>query len=415
MSICEENMVETLTKQKVRRRPGNSSNSSTRGSRPIRLRLPGDTHFNADAPRVLSNQSVSAGIFARLRPPRLRRPSIGSGVLRRLVGSLDDGAAHIARRLAGMDLAVVFAAVGALFALNVLLAPSHAFSRAVTRPGGVAMPGAVGRDDVLTAYLDPPSEYDVIGGGAEIDTSRFQSVSVESYELQPGDTLLGLALRFGLNMDTIVSFNQIEDVRLMRVGDVYDIPNRDGVLYTVRQGDALSSIARRYDTDVNAILDANDMTSSSITPGDVLFVPEARMDDTELKLILGELFLHPMRGMFTSGFGIRNDPFTGIRRMHYGIDVASRMGTPIKAARAGRVAHIETQLGNYGKFVILRHPGGYQTLYAHLDSFDVSVGQYVNQGQVIGRMGNTGRSTGPHLHFSIIKNGAFVDPMDYLH
>jgi LysM repeat protein len=133
-------------------------------------------------------------------------------------------------------------------------------------------------------------------------------------------------------MDTIVSFNQIEDVRLMRVGEVYEIPNRDGILYTVRQGDALSSIARRYDVDVNAILDANDMTSSAISPGEVLFVPEARMDETELKLILGELFLYPMRGAFTSGFGMRNDPFTGIRRMHYGVDWSARMGTPVRAA-----------------------------------------------------------------------------------
>jgi murein DD-endopeptidase MepM/ murein hydrolase activator NlpD len=406
-------MVETLTKQKVRKRPKRTS--TTRGNRPIRVRLPGDTRFNADAPRVLSNQSVGAGILARLRLPRLRLPRLDgrtvSGVHRRL----DEAASGLTARFAGMDIAVVLAAVGALFALNVILAPSNAFSRVVTRPGELALPGATGRDEVLTSYLDPPTEYDVIGGSADIDTSRFQSVEVQEYELQPGDTLLGLAFRFDLNMDTIVSFNQIEDVRLMRVGEVYEIPNRDGILYTVRQGDALSSIARRYDVDVNAILDANDMTSSAISPGEVLFVPEARMDETELKLILGELFLYPMRGAFTSGFGMRNDPFTGIRRMHYGVDWSARMGTPVRAARAGRVAHIETQLGNYGKFIILRHPGGYQTLYAHLDSFSVSVGQYVTQGQVIGRMGNTGRSTGPHLHFSIIRNGAFVDPMEYLH
>ncbi|MFP4373522.1 MAG: peptidoglycan DD-metalloendopeptidase family protein [Spirochaetaceae bacterium] len=333
----------------------------------------------------------------------------------RAVAALDRLWHRCAPHVTGMDVAVVAAAVGALFALNVILAPSHAFSRVVTRPGDLSLPGPHNREDVLNAYLDPPNQYDVIGGAGEIDTSRFESVEVEQYELQPGDTLLGLALRHDLNMDTIVSFNQIEDVRLMRVGEVYEIPDRDGILYTVKQGDALSSIARRYGVGMNAILDANDMTSSSITPGETVFVPQARMNESELKLILGELFLQPMRGILSSGYGMRNDPFTGIRRMHYGIDVVSEMGAPVKAARAGRVAHIDTQLGNYGKFVILRHPGGYQTLYAHLDSFDVSVGQYVSQGQVIGRMGNTGRSTGPHLHFSIIRNGAFVDPMEYLH
>ena len=393
-------MVDTLTKQKVRRRPRNNSIRSTREIRPRRVRLPGDTRFQADTPRVLSRQRAPSEVVSRWRL--------------RALSALDRLWYRITSHVTGMDVAIVVAAVGTLFALNVLLAPSYAFSRVVTRPGDLSLPDPVGREDVLTAYLDPPNEYDVIGGAGEIDTSRFESVEVEQYELQPGDTLLGLALRHDLNMDTIVSFNQIEDVRLMRIGEVYDIPNRDGILYTVKQGDALSSIARRYGVEMNAILDANDMTSSSITPGEVVFVPQARMDESELKLILGELFLHPMRGILSSGYGMRNDPFTGIRRMHYGIDVVSPMRTPVKAARAGRVAHVETQLGNYGKFVILRHPGGYQTLYAHFDSFDVSVGQYVSQGQVIGRMGNTGRSTGPHLHFSIIRNGAFVDPMEYL-
>ncbi|MFP4205143.1 MAG: peptidoglycan DD-metalloendopeptidase family protein [Spirochaetaceae bacterium] len=325
---------------------------------------------------------------------------------------------RVSRRLgghfAGMDIAVVLAAVCTLFVLNVLLSPSLAFSRAVTRPTDLDLPRIGDREEVLSSYLDPPDRYEVIGDSGEVDTSRFQSVEVEEYELQPGDTLLDLAFRFDLNMDSIVSFNRIEDVRLMRAGETYEIPSRDGILYTVKQGDSLEGIARRHDTDVNALLDANDMTSSSIRPGDTLFVPEGRMDDSELKLVLGELFLHPMRGVLTSGYGIRNDPFTGVRRMHYGIDVASSMGTPIKAARAGRVVHIGSQPGNYGRFMIIRHPGGYQTLYAHLDSYAVSEGQYVSQGQVIGKMGNTGRSTGPHLHFSIIRDGSFVDPMEYL-
>jgi murein DD-endopeptidase MepM/ murein hydrolase activator NlpD len=112
---------------------------------------------------------------------------------------------------------------------------------------------------------------------------------------------------------------------------------------------------------------------------------------------------------------MRNDPFTGRRRFHNGIDLAGPIGTPIGAAMPGTVVHTEAQTGNYGKFVIVRHDGGFQTLYAHLDSFAVRKGQYVSQGQTIGSMGNTGRSTGPHLHFSIIRNGSFVDPLGFLH
>ena len=423
-------MVETLANQKVRRRSRDTRHHTGRTHRLRRIRLPGNQRHGADAPRVLTRQLVRRGVFSNLKLPHIgvsegsargrgaatakRRPGL-EGFGARVERRLDKLAETVFRRFSGMDLAVVAAAVGALFALNMVLAPSQAFSRAVTRPSELDLPEASQHEEMLTAFLNPPNEYDVIGGTATVDPSRFQSVEVRKYELKPGDTLLGLALRFDLNMDTIISFNQIEDVRLMRFGEVYDIPNRDGLLYEVKQGDSLASIADRYDTRVNAILDANDLASSRITPDEVIFIPNARMSETELKLILGELFLHPMRGRFTSGFGMRNDPFTGIRRMHYGIDVASGMGTPVKAARAGRVAHIESQIGNYGKFIILRHPGGYQSLYAHLDSFNVRVGQYVSQGQVIGRMGNTGRSTGPHLHFSIIKNGAFVDPMDYLH
>ena len=81
---------------------------------------------------------------------------------------------------------------------------------------------------------------------------------------------------------------------------------------------------------------------------------------------------------------------------------------------SGTVAHVGNQLGNYGRFVIMKHERGFQTLYAHLDSFDVRVGQFVYQGDIIGRMGNTGRSTGPHVHFSVIRNGRFVNPLNYL-
>lgn len=437
MSICEENMVETLTKQKIRRRSKGNLNHGTDTTRHTRVRIPGDARVRRETPRVLDRQSVGGtGLMARMRLLGDHEASTRSSWNRehsrgrasnrfaydgasrlnsRLVALLDRVGARFSARFTSMDVAVILAAIGTLFALNAVLAPSLAFSRAVTRPSDLSLPGAQAREDMLSEYLDPPDEYDVIGGSAEVNTDQFESVEVQEHELEPGDTLLGLAFEYDLNMDTIVSFNQIQDVRLMQVGDVYEIPNRDGLLYTVKQGDNLAAIADRYDTSSTAILDANDLASSDISSGQVLFVPNARMDENELKLILGELFLHPLRGRYTDGFGMRNDPFTGIRRMHYGLDIAARWRSPIKAARAGRVAHVETQHGNYGKFIILRHAGGYQTLYAHLDSFEASVGQYVDQGQVIGRMGNTGRSTGPHLHFSIIKNGSFVDPMEYLH
>lgn len=246
---------------------------------------------------------------------------------------------------------------------------------------------------------------------------QFAPLSVSEYQLVPGDTVSGLAQEFGLRMDTILSFNGVQDARRIRAGDVYTIPNRDGILYDVRSGDSLSTIAAAHGVTVTALLDANALSTSNIHVGQTLFVPDARLNETTLKTILGELFRYPVPAgtTFTSTFGMRPDPFTGERRFHNGIDLAAPTGTAIYAARSGRVVHVETQIGNYGKFIIIDHGDNmYQTLYGHLNSFVVREGEWVSTGQLIGRMGSTGRSTGPHLHFSVIRNGAFVDPMTYL-
>jgi len=279
---------------------------------------------------------------------------------------------------------------------------------------GIAPPPA--QELVIQSRLVPrENEFSVIGEVAGVDPSKFARLEVVTYTVQGGDTLGEIALEYGLEIDTLISFNQIEDVRRLQAGSTMEIPNRDGLLYTVKNGDSLSAVASRHGTTVNSILDANDMKSQALSVGQVIFVPNARLNETERRIILGELFAWPTRGSFTSGFGMRADPFTGYPRFHNGIDLANRIGTPIRAAASGRVVHVESQVGNYGRFVILRHPDGFQTLYAHLDSFSVRNGQYVDRGTVLGTMGNTGRSTGPHLHFSVIHNGTFVDPLRYLH
>ncbi len=251
--------------------------------------------------------------------------------------------------------------------------------------------------------------------GDPVDTSRFEALQVSDYEIQAGDTLGQIAIDHSLYMDTLISFNQISNVRRMQVGAHLSVPNRDGLLHQVEGGDTLSGLSDEYDVEFNAILDANSMTSAELQPGQALFIPGARMNSTDLRLVLGELFIRPSVGRFTSGFGYRADPFTGVRRFHNGADWARYIGSPIKASMGGTVVHVERQLGNYGRFVIIQHHKGFQTLYAHMNTVYVRRGQYVSQGEVIGEMGNTGRSTGPHLHFSIIKNGAFVDPTAYLH
>lgn len=118
-------------------------------------------------------------------------------------------------------------------------------------------------------------------------------------------------------------------------------------------------------------------------------------------------FIYPISGTFTSPFGMRWG------RLHAGIDLAAPTGTPIRAADSGRVA-IAGAMGGYGNYTCIQHTGSLSTCYAHQSRIGVSVGQGVRQGQFIGAVGNTGHSTGAHLHFEVRINGSPVDPMGYL-
>jgi len=123
--------------------------------------------------------------------------------------------------------------------------------------------------------------------------------------------------------------------------------------------------------------------------------------------------LWPATGQLVSGFGYRIHPILGVNRFHSGIDIGAPYGTPVIAAAGGEVIQ-SGYFGGYGYSVMLYHGGGYATWYAHLSSINVSMGQLVERGGLVGRIGSTGWSTGPHLHFEIRINGAPQDPMGYM-
>lgn len=258
------------------------------------------------------------------------------------------------------------------------------------------------------------------GGSGEgmplsVDPRDFEAIHRMEYEVRPNDTISEIAYTLGLDPGTILSANPISDVRRLLPGTMLSIPDRDGLFHDVQPGESLSSIADSYGVPLMPILDANDLSSSVLSVGETLFVPGASMDGDEYLLAIGELFSWPVRNFrFTSGYGMRSDPITGQWRMHTGIDLANAFGTPILAARAGRVVHVESNSGPYGNLVIIDHGDGFRSLYAHLSSFSVSTGQRVGTGQVIGRMGSTGRSTGSHLHFSVYRNNRPEDPLKHL-
>ncbi len=121
----------------------------------------------------------------------------------------------------------------------------------------------------------------------------------------------------------------------------------------------------------------------------------------------------PVKGWTTSAFGMRTDPFSGQRKMHEGYDIAARTGTPVVATADGIVSQAKTMPG-YGKIVIIDHGYGYRTYYAHNSKIHVNVGQRVNRGDKVASVGNTGRSTGSHVHYEIRLNGVPVNPKKYL-
>jgi murein DD-endopeptidase MepM/ murein hydrolase activator NlpD len=138
------------------------------------------------------------------------------------------------------------------------------------------------------------------------------------------------------------------------------------------------------------------------SPGHAVITDEeaARPSETDLKL---------PGGTITSGFGWRRDPFNGAIKFHKGIDVAQPYGQDVRAAASGQVVASGDQ-GSYGTTVVVDHGGGQRTRYAHLSALSVQVGEHVESGQVIGKVGDTGRTTGPHLHFEVLDNGRVVDP-----
>jgi len=122
----------------------------------------------------------------------------------------------------------------------------------------------------------------------------------------------------------------------------------------------------------------------------------------------------PVNGRIGSGFGHRSDPFSGKEAFHSGIDFEGSIGSRVVATADGVVAEVTFDKGGYGNFVRIRHGNGYETLYAHLHKPEIRSGETVKRGQLIGQLGNTGRSTGPHVHYEILLNGQPINPAKYI-
>lgn len=262
-------------------------------------------------------------------------------------------------------------------------------------------------------------EYDETGlipDALSVHTNYKMPVSYQKYTVKSGDTISGIAKKFGLtNISTLISVNDIGNVRQLAAGQKLKIPSYDGIIYTVKKGDTLDTIVKDKDVSLKALLDVNELSSEVLTVGQQLFLPGASLDSKTLKTAMGDKFIMPISAKFrwSSPYGARIDPIAGVKSFHTGTDMACPTGTPILASMSGKILQTgENRV--WGNYVIIDHGNGYQTLYAHMSKIIAVKGKWVSQGTRIGLVGSTGYSTGPHLHFTVYKNGKMIDPMTIL-
>ncbi len=269
--------------------------------------------------------------------------------------------------------------------------------------GGAPLALATSGGSALLSYSGP--------SGTTADVAGLeQSDRISVYVVRKGDTLSEIAEMFDVSVNTIVWANNLKSVRDMRPGDMLAILPVSGIERTIVKGDTLKSLAKKYGADVDEIVAFNGLDPSEplvigstvIIPGGEIVAPPApvqRPRSPSSPIISGG-------GSFLAGY--YNNPvpgaiiFQGIHGQN-GVDLAAARGTPIYAAADGVVIIVRNSgwNGGYGNYVVITHSNGTQTLYSHMKNAITSYGQSISAGQVIGYVGSTGRSTGPHLHFEV--------------
>lgn len=233
------------------------------------------------------------------------------------------------------------------------------------------------------------------------------------YRIKSGDMIGFIADRFGVTQDTIISVNNIRQSRNIQIGQYLKIPSMPGIIYTIKNdSETIQSISDKYEISAEKCARVNSLSlDAKLTPGKTLFLPDAELDWTTRQEINGDLFHKPIKARYylSSRFGWRASPFTGKRSYHSGVDMACPQGTNVYAALSGKVTTVGYN-SVYGNYIIITHHSGYKTLYGHLSATLVSKGEKVFTDTKIGKVGSTGMSTGPHLHFTVFKFGKTVDP-----
>jgi len=240
------------------------------------------------------------------------------------------------------------------------------------------------------------------------------------YQVEVGDTLSLIAQKFGISIDTVRwANNNLPEKATLKIGQELKIPPVTGIVHKVTQGETVYSVAKKHQSDAQKIVDFPfnefiDLDTFALNVGQILIVPDGV--PPKAKPIIPK---EALPSFFAGGSGQFAWPVGGRITQrpvwyHMAVDIANKAAPRIGAAESGVVSLVSRQRYAYGHHIIVDHGNGLQTLYAHLSQIHVSPGENVSRGQLIGKMGSSGRSTGVHLHFEVRKNGVLVNPLPYL-
>lgn len=275
---------------------------------------------------------------------------------------------------------------------------------------------AVGGGDIATADDGESLVSENGPSGTQADISNTGNTGqISKYTVKKGDNLASVAKMFGVTTNTILWANNVSNKTLKEGQELIILPV-SGTIHTVVKGDTLKSISKKYKADLGEIAQFNDMSSdASLSIGDSIIIPDgegltlvSNSNSSRTVVVKNGVTAkpHDTNGPDYEGYYIR--PLVGGVRTqglhgYNGIDIGTHVGTTIYAAAAGQVIIAKSSGWNtgYGKYIVISHYNGTQTVYGHLSEVLVSPGQLVAQGEVIGLSGNTGKSTGPHLHFEV--------------
>ena len=276
------------------------------------------------------------------------------------------------------------------------------------------LPAGAGLDEVMDEgnYTPPLAREERVEKAAANRPAGEQGRQDLVYQVREGDTLWSIAERSGTTVVKLAMVNHISQEEVLLPGRDLILPGANAGVHKVAPGETLTHIAGQYGLSMQDLIEANHLTNpNNIKIGQELKIPgamnrEAAVSVAGDRILLGG-WAWPVAGEVTSLFGIRED------RPHEGVDIGANEGAVISAAEAGTVVWSAPR-GTYGLTVIIDNGNEIRSLYAHCSKLLVQEGQWVERGQAIALIGNTGNSAGPHLHMEILRQGIPVDPLMFL-